>query len=98
MEKKADAPNSSQTMGRPVSGEKRTKGPVKSATKNDAKAKSSTLPRHFKSASAWDGDAQQRAIQEQLNALRDEEIEELSARIDSLSTLEKSRYASHCNV
>lgn len=55
-------------------------------------SKSSTLPRHFKSGgNAWDKDDKERQIQEQLNMLRDEEIEELSAKFDSLSTFEKDR-------
>lgn len=81
----------SQTISRPTAAEKKSKESTKPWQKNDLKSKSSTLPRHFKSTQGWDRDAQQRSIQEQLNALRDEEIDELSSRIDSLSTLEKSR-------
>jgi len=59
-----------------------------------SKSKSATLPRHFKSSSPWERDEREKReqlIQEQLNALRDEEIEELQAREDTLSAMESDR-------
>nr|XP_039267288.1 afadin-like isoform X1 [Styela clava] len=80
---------SSHTMGRSV--ERQPEVARVAPTQKTDKSKSSTLPRHFKSGPTWDADSKQKAVQEQLNALRDEEIDELSAKIDSLSALEKNR-------
>nr|XP_018669894.1 afadin isoform X2 [Ciona intestinalis] len=94
---KQDKSQASKTLGRPFNEKKETKRPPKSkASQLPDSSKSSTLPRHFKSSSSspWardDREKREQAIQEELNSLRDEEIEELTARGDSLNSFEKDR-------
>ncbi|CAK8687921.1 unnamed protein product [Clavelina lepadiformis] len=95
--RKDEKSSKSQTLGRPSSGRKTDALKLNPAQKKSqttkAANKSSTLPRHFKSTSPWDRDEREKreqVIQEELNALRDEEINELSSRSD-LSPLEKDR-------
>ena len=87
--KKVDRPSSAKKTEiarvAPTQKKKRSASPVAS--------KSATLPRHFKSVAAKERDereSKEQSIQEQLNAQRDEEIEELSLRTN-LTSFEQDR-------
>lgn len=85
--KNTEQPDARKMDSRRRGGKKQQKSP-------SSGDKSTTLPRHFKQSMMWKKDArseQERLIQEQLNAERDEEIVELQRKFDQLSTLQKDR-------